>query len=378
MRVVSINTYGGSLLIAARRRGDEVVASMEDANYGIPIQQANFPNLNYYPMLNDWPTSMNLKDTVVIAHPPCAAFSSQNRGRASMRGIDAPKVKCTAAVFHYAMGNQAPVIAVECVPKGLEGRRALDDEYASHYGYDVYRILLNSSLLGVPQFRPRFWAIFFRKGLLHNGELNLTLPVNRKTVGQVMANSVGKELTEIPWVKKVTATQLERLHLVMDGHEVERYLATARGSVVRTLPQHLEFEGGSADKLRVAYAMGHNFTSHSMVMLHENDLAPTLLAGSWWWYKNRALAAEEYKEIMDFPREYKFPGDYYLARCREYLSRGVAPSTAQWILGSIEENLTRSYPAYDYPAIERSIHAGEVAEFKARRREKVDESTAKS
>lgn len=368
MRVLSMNTYGGSLLIGASRRSDEIIASMEDANYGIAIQQANFPQLNYYPKQDSWPTTMDLRDTVVIAHPPCAAFSSQNRGRACMRGIDAPKVKCTAAVLHYAMGNQSPVIAVECVPKGLEGRRALDEEFSQHYGYEVYRIMVNAALLGVPQFRPRFWAIFAKKGLLKNGEMNLTLPMTNKTVGSVVASSAIGPLTDIPWVKKVTAQQLERLRLVMSAGEIAGYLTTMKGSVVRTLPQYLKYD--KADELRAAYAMGHNFTSHSMVMLPDEALAPTLLAGSWWFSvsQQRALYAEEYKEIMDFPRDYIFPGDYYLNRCREYLSRGVAPATATWILDMIESNTSKPIVYEGQIAMERSIKHGEIADFRLSRK----------
>ncbi|HLZ10544.1 MAG TPA: DNA cytosine methyltransferase [Chloroflexota bacterium] len=347
MRLLVANTYAGSLLLAAERRKDEVIASLEDANYGGAIQLANFPRLNYYPTTDVWP-EYDLTDTVVIAHPPCAAFSSQNRGSAAMRGFNAPKVRCTEKVVEYALKSKAAALAVESVPRALVGLWFMYDGYAKKYGYDVYRISLNAGSLGVAQYRPRFWAVLVRKGLVKN--LKLTMEPKRREMKDIISDYDGCCLTELPWVKEHTEEQLERVRQSLNSEkEFNDYLKTARGSVVKTLPDKLKLEKCDGDVYECACArhvetrraaMGWNFTSHSMVMLNPSDLAPTLLAGSWWFYKTRALVAEEYKQVMDFPRDYVFPGEYYLKRTREYLSRGVAPATAEWILNQIESNLT--------------------------------------
>ena len=361
-----MNTYAGSILIAAQRRNDEIVASLEDAGYGIPIQKANFPHLNFYEHESYWPL-ISLKNTVVCCHPPCAAFSSQNRGSMAHRGVNAPKVRCTAKVLDYAMSNGAEAVVVESVPKALEGLREFHNEFAERYGYDVYRTMINAGSLGVPQYRPRFWCFFLRKGLAR--EMSFAMEPKRKTVAEVVANSKSKVLTELPWVTEHTQEQIERIKQAGAGPE---YFKTARGSVVKTLAEHLKLakHDGEADIYECPCqacsetrrsAMGWNFTSHSMVMLAPNDLAPTLLAGSWWFYQHRALVAEEYKEIMDFPRAYRFPGEYFLKRTREYLSRGVCPSTAQWALGQVEAALDKRDPI---GSLRLSIKPGETATFR--------------
>lgn len=358
MRVLTINTYCGSLLIAAQRRGDEIIASLEDAGYGIPLQNENFPRLNTYPTEDSWP-NLDLRDVVVIAHPPCAAFSNQNRGRAEFRGAGAPKVKCTERVMEYALSRGTPFLAIESVPGALEGLRSLHDLYARRYGYDVYRFLLNACTFGVPQYRRRFWTLFARKG---TGDLVVNVSPRRKTVGEIVKESVGKKLTRIDSMEAQVDRQLEMLSRRLDTKQLIEFLKTGSGSLVDALPKYLGVEGDEATEVRHQYTMGWNYTSHSMIMLQKDWLAPVLIAGSWWWYRTRCLAEEEYKAIMDYPRDYKFPGDYYRKRIREFLSRGVAPSTAELVLRIADENIVSTKPQAGDVAV--SLYPGEVTNLK--------------
>lgn len=358
MRILTINTYAGSLLTAAQRRKDEVVASLEDANYGGALQLENFPKLNYYPTDDTWP-SLDLKDTVVIAHPPCAAFSNQNRGRAEFRGAGAPKVKCTERVMEYALSRRTPFLAIESVPGALEGLRSLHDSYARRYGYEVYRLLLNACTFGVPQYRRRFWTVFARKG---TGDLVVNVTPRRKTIGDVVKESVGKKLTRIDSMEAQADRQLEMLSRRLDTDQLIEFLKTGEGSLVDALPKYLGVTGDDATEVRHQYAIGWNYTSHSMVMLQKDWLAPVLIAGSWWWYRTRCLAEEEYKAIMDYPRDYKFPGEYYRKRIREFLSRGVAPSTAELMLRVADENIMGVKPQRGELTV--SLYPGEVTNLK--------------
>jgi hypothetical protein len=69
---------------------------------------------------------------------------------------------------------------------------------------------------------------------------------------------------------------------------------------------------------------------------------------------------------MGFPRDYKFPGTnysptYYLERLREYLSRGVCPPVATWILGQVERHLDGNA---EIRSIMRTIQPGGIADFR--------------
>jgi hypothetical protein len=90
-KVLIINSYAGSLTLAAQ--GREVLGSYEDEGYGLEVQRANFPGLTYKSRRSEWP-AQDLSGVVVLAHPPCAAFSGQNTS-ANARGTDAKKFQCT-------------------------------------------------------------------------------------------------------------------------------------------------------------------------------------------------------------------------------------------------------------------------------------------
>ena len=72
------------------------------------------------------------------------------------------------------------------------------------------------------------------------------------------------------------------------------------------------------------------------------------------------IAIEDYCAIMGFPRRYKW--GKYLKRFRDFLSRGVCPPIASWLLTEVQENLNGNRPdsledhCYD-------VEAGEVLDL---------------
>lgn len=128
--VVCINTYAGSLAVAAKMAGHKVELVLEDQGYGQAIVRHNYPDVDYRETVDQWP-KQSLEDVLVIAHPPCAAFSSMNYANdPSRRGPDAVKFQQTCCVLEYALGARAPLVAVESVPGALEGGRAAHERAA--------------------------------------------------------------------------------------------------------------------------------------------------------------------------------------------------------------------------------------------------------
>ena len=121
--VVVINSYAGSPTIAATQGGYNILASLEDGGYGLDAQRANFPNLTYVDNL-PWPEA-DLTGMMVIAHPPCAAFSAQNNS--ANKGVDSTHFACTRRVIDYACLHNAAAVMIESVPGALEGARAFYD-----------------------------------------------------------------------------------------------------------------------------------------------------------------------------------------------------------------------------------------------------------
>jgi site-specific DNA-cytosine methylase len=331
-----INTYGGSLLVGAELFGIPVRGSYEDAGYGIPIQQENFPRLNYIKERKDWP-SQSLSSTVVIAHPPCAAFSSMNN--TGQKGVDAAKFQCTIGVLDYAMHHGAPAIAIESVVGAYEGARLLHDTMARKHGYEVYRYLENSITYAVPQWRKRFWCMFFKKGAIKH-EFFLAHEPKFKSVGEMMDEAepgLPIEKLEEQW-----RLNKEKLHKTLDYNATRKMLSGELGfGLLPVLAAQHCMKKPTRDRKKLATRYhwdGGGFQCFWLKVLDPTMYAPTLLASSWWGCRGRSLYEDEYKACMGFPRKYIFPGRFR-PKMREFLSRGVCPPIAAHVLETMCANL---------------------------------------
>jgi site-specific DNA-cytosine methylase len=351
MRALVLNTYAGSLLLGASQVPDiEIIGSYEDAGYGSEIQEANFPHLNFIER-TPWP-DQNLEDAMVIAHPPCAAFSIQTPGKNNV-GVDAKKFKCTVEVAHYALRNRAAVLAIESVPGALEGARQVHDEIGREHGYNVFRITQNAVSFGVPQFRPRFWVVFSKLPQLH---LGLT-PKTQQVLGVIMGT---KDPTNIdPAIDSETQKQIAKLidhRLPIDD--------LLHDGVAGLLPAKIaKLMECSIHDATYNYCLP-GWLSSQLRILDPLKPATTLLGNTWWYVRTdenqgRPLTVDEYNAVMGFPRNYIFP-DRYKTRWRDFLSRGVCPPVAEWIVRQLLANLLNQIEPAEHV---RVIRPGEIANF---------------
>jgi site-specific DNA-cytosine methylase len=331
--VLIINSYAGSLTLAAKKLGHEIIGSYEDEGYGLSIQRENFPEIKYLDKFSSWPTQ-DLSGTIVLAHPPCAAFSQQNASK-NARGTDAKKFQCTKNVLKYALGNKCMALAIESVPAALEGAREVHEQFATEYGYDIYRILQNPATFGIPQWRPRFWIIFIPKGSL--SRLYFQYEPKFKTVGEAI-KGIGSEPD--PGLESDYDQQVAVLTEALGPEEALKIIRGSYGE--GGLPSLLRqfFKDLDAGQIAKKYCVGGNFMSHCMRILPPNGFATTLLFDSWWICNGKQLTRDQYKVIMGFPDDYKFSGKF-ASKFREYLSRGVCPPVAEWILENLDSNIRR-------------------------------------
>lgn len=342
MKTLIINSYAGSLTIAAQSLGLEVVGSYEDAGYGLEVQKANFTHLNYVAKL-PWPT-VDLSETMVIAHPPCAAFSQQNTSVAA-RGLAATKFQCTVRVLEHAFKNKCLALLVESVIPALEGGREVHERLAAEYGYDVYRVLENSITFGLPQWRPRFWAVFVRKGVVPSLKF-------RYSPHYVSLEELFVDLDPGEPDLKLEADYQAQLGRLPDARLLTGELGFGR---LEALLQKAGYEGTGIE-LAKQYCVGGNFLTHCIRLLKPTGYATTLLFDSWWMLPGLLLRPNHYKAIMGFPPAYRFPGRS-AGKFREYLSRGVCPPVATWLAGEVIKNLEGQYDG------DRVIKPGETLDL---------------
>jgi site-specific DNA-cytosine methylase len=329
-RVLIINSYAGSLTIAASRLGLDIIGSYEDSGYGLKTQRLNFPKLNYIETEAAWP-KQDLSDTMVIAHPPCAAFSQLNCNMKHTQGVDSDNFACTIKVMKYAMGNHCNALMIESVPRALEGAREVHDLYAKKYGYSIFRVMQNAASFGVPQWRPRFWCIFLpgrdRKMIFH-------LSPRCQVVGQAVDAYMEKAFN--PWIEKEFEKQVKGLR---DGGftkaQLERLFDDGYGRLIDVLARYHGVKNDDKLALVPRYNL-RKFHNGQLTLLKENDFAPVLTGNSVYVLNGRLLSAAAYNVIMGFPPDYKF---HTGGHQRTYLSKGVCPPVAEWVLTEVMRNL---------------------------------------
>lgn len=380
-----INTYGGSLLVGAAMADVPVAASYEDVGFGQEHAKANFPEIPMIAQSKDWP-AQDLSNKVVIAHPPCAAFSIQAKGsvlkgnerraargeeNADRHGLNSDHFKCTTAVINYSLGQGARALAIESVPGALEGARTAHDEAGRRYGYHVYRILQNAATFGVPQWRPRYWTIYIRKDI--GDRFAVWHEPKCISVGQLIAShDPGPSEAQMD-----RYLDFQREVLAKAGYPAEELLSTP-GMLMSTLQKkyNLSFDEvagaprkkdsppsgliiGSYDGTeygeRRGPQVGYRFVSKTARVLDPDDCAGVILGDTWFVYKNRNITPTEYRAIMGFPRGYKLDRTYRL-----YLSKGVVPGVAKWII----ELMMANVKGEGIPSAAYWMKPGETADFK--------------
>lgn len=380
MKTLVLNSYAGSLTLGAKAVGAEVIGSYEDANFGLDIQKANFPELEgkFISYIKDWPTQ-DLSETVVIAHPPCSAFSVQNCSPRA-RGVDSDAFDCTKKVLHYAAENRALAVAIESVMGALGGAWDQHQYYADHYDYHLYRILENGCMWGC-QWRPRFWVLYVKKGATHP-TLHLSITPNFLTVSDAVkgwedGRSAGNQ-------DKLLEQQKERLRVeaALTPEEMSFYFdpqdpphPTAALGTILWEQKFKKHDSKPQEKWEVFKKYIGGFASGTMVYLDPKGVSPTLMGGSFWYLNGRCVSENAFKRIGGFPGDYIFPESprNFRTQMRMYISKGVMPPIAAWILEQAFTHLGQRFdtnhlvdPAV-LPRYELAVEPNHIADFRIRK-----------
>lgn len=363
-----INTYAGSLLLGAQAIGAPVTRSLEDCGFGAAWQKANFPEIPRFEKRAAWP-EVDFSDQVVIAHPPCAAFSVQAIGTRKkagvVHGLENPAFKETIDVLEYAMEHRAMGIAVESVQGACEGAAPVHDALAEKHGYHVYRILQNSATFGVPQWRPRFWALFMRKDLGDRFAAYHSPTI--KSVSDVLESLPHPgpaDEGDVARVARQRALLEENL-----GTDVAAEIMSTPGVIAQTIHKRDKSKDLMAD-ISGPLCVGasdnpkkpHNpkmkrFMSKIGRVLDPDMCATVLLKDTLWIYKGRAVTPAQYRALMGFPHDYILDKDYKM-----WLSKGVVPAVAAWVLQLLRVNAARQTALLPDTGV-RWLNPGETVDF---------------
>lgn len=370
MKALIINTYAGSLLIAAQQERLEILGSYEDAGYGSKLQRDNFPDVRIVERRQDWPEDVDFSDAIVLAHPPCAAFSQMSTSVppgqfGKNMGVDAKKFQCTVDVLRYALGKNPLALAIESVVPALEGARTVHDEAAAKYGYHVYRILQNAVSFGTGQWRPRFWAVFTRASAMTWWHVPVVL-----TAGEVLAGTEGGR-PFAPAIKQFEKAVRQLREHEFTGEQVAGILSGKAGfgqlhaAVWRYLEKPCK-SGEVREKIKRPI-FGKVFEHCLPNVINPDEFSSVIIRGVCFTLRGVPITVEGYKALMGFPLDYRVDRQPNLLR--EWLSRGVCPPVARWVIQTLRYNLSKIHVAkFCTSPGAYTLAPGEVADFRPNRK----------
>ena len=375
-KVVVINTYAGSLLVGAAQAGATIACVLEHNDYGRAVRIWNFLETSGTSDRGRWDTwAGDLSERVVIAHPPCAAFSvaATSKGvRISDRGLSNAAFDVTRDVLNFALSRRARVLLVESVVPALEGAQKVHDDAARRYGYRLLRVLQNAVLFDVPQWRPRFWAVFIRADQDLPAAIPIGLNPRLRALGQMMCEAEPGEID--PWAQRqferqntlfvkrgLTRTQIEKC---WSGDEDSGF-----GHLQNILIRVLGLSGADTHDVAKKYCVGGSFQSSTIRVLNPAEFAPVVMSSSCFYAAGeRPLGVNEYKALAGFPRDYLFLGKD-AKKFREYLSKGVCPAVAAWLLRwALDLCVKKFHRAKDHEMF-YALKDGEIADFNMKKEE---------
>jgi site-specific DNA-cytosine methylase len=351
--VLCINSYAGSLVQAAKDCGLRVLGSYEDAAYGLDVQRLNFPELEglWAGHRRAWPDA-SLEGAIVFAHPPCAAFSAQQSSNVTKRlaagntekitGVTAAKFQCTIDVVDYALSKKPMALAIESVPRAFTlGAREVHEAKAAHHGYKIFNVLQNAVMFGVPQWRPRYWAVYMRPDRVRERMAFVDFPefVPFSSImdgGEPFADHIKRMTKQRVFVEQAAALQGFDPAAVLDADEDGRIMhVLARYGAA----QHPDWTKDDVEawkkRCHVEFTVNGKFDAQALMLLARSAVATTLVHNSWWWCAGQLASKTDFNVAMGFPRSYAFPPGKAPSEQRGLLSRGVCPPVASWLLETI-------------------------------------------
>ncbi len=297
--------FAGGFTIGVSKYFD-VLAHLEDSNYGVNTFLANHPNISVYIGEKNWPLSKYNNIDFVYANPPCAVWSQIGKSLGSNTSWkDDERLGCITKVMSLLSLNPTILVfesVTQAFKNGIDFINAISN-LANRLGYSCTYLLHNAVDFGVPQVRKRFFFI------AHKIELQL----------------------DRPKIRPITVEEALR-HVRPDTNNFKE-----DGAAKAIL--HLYEQGGSSDKIWKQHNMfGTSKPSFGIRRLWANKPALTVTG-----YavihptEDRFLANNELAVLCSYPETYKFVGGK--STIAQQIARGVCPKVAEHLAKCIKHSI---------------------------------------
>jgi hypothetical protein len=222
--------------------------------------------------------------------------------------------------MEYALGHGARTLVIESVMGAYAAAHNDYEAAAVKYGYRVTYIMINSASCGVPQWRDRVWIAFHK-----TKNFKVDFKPKYVTLGTIF-DAHGTECRPVETGVRVT---WERLRGSIRKDWPTGPLPAVLEKI-HDIPHEPNFMGA-----RQKFGI-RSLVTNNVRLISEDEMSPVIMHATTLALGKRLLNVEEYCAIMGFPRDYKWGKQ--IKKFRMYLSKGVCPPVATWIMKTVDKN----------------------------------------
>lgn len=322
---VGVYIFAGGFTLGVRRAGFNVLAQLEDGEFGVATTRLNHPELPVYTRIPDWPLDELKGVGFMYGNPPCAPWSTSGishrvKGAAFKTKYERdPRTSCVYTMFDALTRARPTVWAWESVTPALTRGRPLVEELtaaAAELGYSATYVLLNAVDIGLPQSRYRFFCVF------HKVEIPWEYP--RVERPMTVWDAIGDHWPDYADHYPLSTAFQELMPNVVPGEGLQ-------GAWERQHPP----------EQRRRNARGHVIgrPAFTQLRLEWDRPAPTMIGGAHMFHpeEDRALSYQEAALLCGYPPGYEFVGRLGDRYCQ--IARAVMPPVGEWLAGNVKRAL---------------------------------------
>jgi DNA (cytosine-5)-methyltransferase 1 len=353
MRCCGTYIFSGLFTQGVLDGGHEVVAHLEDGDFGVLTSKLNWPNMAHFVIRDRWPRA-HLKDMeldFLYGNPPCAGFSMASRNR----GADNPLNAHLGHANQLGWDIRPKAFAVESVTQMFQTGDEIVSEWERQWhdiGYQTCRLWENSGHLGLPQERKR--AIFVA------AKANLDFSYPREKSAATVRDAI-YDLKDVPAVEKgrftpqpqpyaAFATTAFQAMARLNSSQVTWHCYQKMNRGLGTLLPHLE-PGKRVRSISDAIyeetywkegvgAERHRGGKPSFLVARLNwDRPSSVITGGITYVHpehDRFLTVRECARLMGLPDRFDFSNS---AHAYAEIGKAVSPYVGKWLSGQISDIL---------------------------------------
>lgn len=323
---LGVHIFAGGFTVGVKAAGFNVLAHLEDTDYGVATARANWPDLDVRVGSENWsPEDFAGRVDFLYANPPCAIFSvcgvSLTKGRDAWRND--PRTDCWYRAFWVFETVKPKVFACESVCQAYtKGRPMIDDftRRAVALGYSVVHLMEDAKWAGVPQSRKRFFFVAYRPEISFSPSFDFS----DESVVTVADSLAEARLGPAKWRK---ISNFDKIHqrcieaTPQGGRLRDAYDQIFPDPVRNSRGQPVGRPGFMVHRLREDEPMG--------VFVGDICIHPT---------DHRFLNESEMLAVCGYPQDFQLRGSPN--GWGSQLGRAVMPGVGQWLASTVRDALT--------------------------------------